>query len=241
MNIAKILFAIFLISLLFVLQKFNIYIKFPGFYGFYNLYLSQQDICGLNFADEVKKAREAIENSVSFSCDFRESEFFSSVSNCSFWDKNLRVKIIVSRVFPVSPDKFPEEFIILSGKNEGVKKYSLVMKDGFLFGRVVDVFDRESRVISIFSPQFFVDSVFVSSGVRAILRGNENGFMNVFASLGPIEYADGDIALTSGSKFSLPEGIKIGRLYGEKIRVFASVENLVYVSVVVPISDDEEN
>lgn len=240
MNIAKILFAIFIISLLFVLQRFNIYIKIPGFYGLYNLFLSPQDICGLNFVDEVKKSRESIEKSVSLSCDFRESEFFSSISNCSFWDKNLRLKIIVSRIFPVSPDKFPEEFMILSGKNDGVKRYSLVMKDGFLFGRVVDVFDRESRVISIFSPQFFVDSVFVSSGVRAILRGNENGFMNVFASLGPIEYADGDVALTSGSKFSLPEGIKIGRLYGEKIRVFANVENLVYVSVVVPISDEED-
>jgi cell shape-determining protein MreC len=68
--------------------------------------------------------------------------------------------------------------------------------------------------------------------MRAILRGSEDGKMKIFASLGPIEMIEGDEAVTSGSRFSAPAGIKIGTVKDDAIQTLTDISDILYVSVI---------
>ncbi len=227
MLLPKILLVIVLISTLFIIEKFNIlYVKLPGFEKLQKIYLSQQDICGKEYQREKEISKIVLEDITKKSNELMEREF----SSASYLEE--KNKIIITKVISIPPDNFPKEIFIYGGKEDGIKKYYLVMKDGKLIGRVVEVFENSSKVLTVFSPSFYVEAIFSKSKMRAILRGSEDGKMKIFASLGPIEMIEGDEAVTSGSKFSAPAGIKIGTVKDDAVQISTHISDILYVSVI---------
>jgi rod shape-determining protein MreC len=229
MNILKLLIVIVLISTLFVIEKLDLYIKIPGFEKIHRIYLSQQDICGNNYIKEEKIAKIVLDEIAKKMEDLKISEYNSSVSFIS----QENYKVLITKIISIPPDKFPKEAIIYGGLKDGIKKYSLVAVKGKLFGRVIEVYENSSKIITVFSPNFYVDTVFPNSKIRAILKGSPDGKMKIFASSGPIEGIEGEEATTSGNKFSSPAGIKIGKVKNNEVEISFDLTDILYVSIIV--------
>jgi rod shape-determining protein MreC len=229
MNILKLLIVIILISTLFVIEKLDLYIRIPGFEKIHRIYLSQQDICGNNYIKEEKIAKIVLDEIAKKMENLKISEYNSSVSFIS----QENYKVLITKIISIPPDKFPKEAIIYGGLKDGIKKYSLVAVNGKLFGRVIEVYENSSKIITVFSPNFYVDTVFPNSKIRAILKGSPDGKMKIFASSGPIEGIEGEEATTSGNKFSSPAGIKIGKLKNNEVEISFDLTDILYVSIIV--------
>jgi rod shape-determining protein MreC len=229
MNILKLLIVIILISTLFVIEKLDLYIKISGFEKIHRIYLSQQDICGNNYIKEEKIAKIVLDEIAKKMENLKISEYNSSVSFIS----QENYKVLITKIISIPPDKFPKEAIIYGGLKDGIKKYSLVAVNGKLFGRVIEVYENSSKIITVFSPSFYVDTVFPNSKIRAILKGSPDGKMKIFASSGPIEGIEGEEATTSGNKFSSPAGIKIGKVKNNEVEISFDLTDILYVSIIV--------
>ena len=229
MNTLKLLIVIILISTLFVIEKLDLYIKIPGFEKIHRIYLSQKDICGNNYIKEEKIAKIVLDEIAKKMENLKISEYNSSVSFIS----QENYKVLITKIISIPPDKFPKEAIIYGGLKDGIKKYSLVAVNGKLFGRVIEVYENSSKIITVFSPNFYVDTVFPNSKIRAILKGSPDGKMKIFASSGPIEGIEGEEATTSGNKFSSPAGIKIGKVKNNEVEISFDLTDILYVSIIV--------
>ena len=230
----KILLALLFIAVIFALGKLSIYGKIPGFHRIETFYLSQQDLCGNEGKEEFSKA-------VSFftlGLKLQEKKLAEEVKkSCDIVSSHEDFMLVLAKIVQIPHGRFPEEFIVDVGRSSGIEKYSLVMKDGYIFGRVIDVEDSTSRILTVFSSRFFVDAFLLKAGGRVILRGSRDGKIHVFASMGKIELMQGDTLITAGTEFNRPFGLKIAYIDEDgNILPFVGYSDLLYVSIVVPKS-----
>jgi len=239
MNILKILLALLLILTIFILDKLAIYSKIPGFHKVQSIYLSQQDIYGKDKIYELTKSLSSLSESLELEKNMLEEEIKSSCQVNLTLDRKF--KVVPAKVIQIPPGIFPEEFVVNVGYSDGVKKYSLVLKDGVLFGRVIDVGSRTSRVLTIFSSAFFADAYLLKSKGRAILRGSRSGILSIFTSMWKNPPVQGDIFVTAGTEFNEPFGLKIAFFDEEgKIIPFADYSDTLYVSIIIPVGKEDD-
>lgn len=228
--IYRVIFTAFIILLCYVLYKINAVLLVPGFKNIPRLYTSFQDVCGKEAKEQLEKSEIVLQNAFDFQ-NFLLKNQLEGVLNLEFLKE--KVKLRVYRVSSVPQDSFPENLFIDGGLKDGVEKYSFVLKDGFVFGRVVDVGPEMSKVITVFSPLFYVDVVFWGVGVRAILQGDTSGKMKVFATYGNVELNNipaNTVILTAGSKNNSPFGLPVAYVSSDgSIYAFADTENLIYL------------
>lgn len=144
--------------------------------------------------------------------------------------KNITARISLQPVF-----SFPEFLFIDKGKDEGVEKFSIVLSSGYVVGRISEVNKKSSKVVTVFSPTFYIDVIFERTGERAILAGRGDGNMELIRTLSGVDvYKNEDTALTSGVNFYDPFGIPVGKRSGKNVKVFIQTSKLLYVSVLSP-------
>ncbi len=230
-----------LVVFLFIFYRAGIYFSIP-FYKVNKLYVNQADVCGFVSDSQLKMGQLALEFAVKLDSDFFLEQI--TLSCCQFqpgfqpgeiYPHANTFYMVLGRVIMIPPGRFPRELVIGVGKEHGVKRYSLVLKDGVLFGRVIDVSAQESRVLTIFSDDFFVDLFFPSIGARGIVRGSEDGKLEIVTGFGRTsDFREGEIVVTAGSRYSSPFGIKSGIVDKEgNLKALTSPDNLLYVVVVV--------
>ncbi len=228
--------SVLFIVILIVLDKLNVQFRIPGFSYIQNLYLYEKDICKVDAIEEVNKIAKSLEETLNFQYERFSSSLTHTISALDSVRMNeVRYKIVIGKVTSVLQDVFPEQMFVDVGKLHGVKKYSLVIKDGFIFGRVVEVWDKSSKILTVFSDDFYIDAV-LPGGSRAILRGGYDGNLKIFLSLSEIEvFQDGLTVFSAGDKYSSPPGLKVGFVgEGGIVKSPVNLNDLVFVAILSP-------
>ena len=129
-------------------------------------------------------------------------------------EKKMLTNFEVAEVIGVYPYIFPGEIIINKGKEDGIKKNMIVVsKDMFLVGKVEEVRDKYSRVISIFNNKTRISVIVGSTREIGIIEGGYAPFILMKYIPYDSKVKVGDDIFTSGfSEYYFP-GIKIGKVY----------------------------
>jgi rod shape-determining protein MreC len=129
-------------------------------------------------------------------------------------EKKIITNFKVAEVIGVYPYIFPGEIIINKGKEDGIKKNMIVFtKDLFLIGKVEEVMDRYSKVVSIFNNKTRISVILGSTGEIGIIEGGYAPFILMKYIPYDSKVKIGDDVFTSGfSEYYFP-GIKIGKVY----------------------------
>ena len=129
-------------------------------------------------------------------------------------EKKVIINFKVAEVIGVAPYVFPGEIIINKGKNDGIKKNMIVFtKDLFLIGKVEEVMDRYSKVISIFNKKTRISVIVGSTGEIGIIEGGYAPFILMKYIPYDSKIKIGDDIFTSGFSGYYFSGIKIGKVY----------------------------
>lgn len=236
MILNRLFIAILFIAILIVIDRLEIQFRIPGFSYIQNLYLYEKDICKVDALEEIEKISKSLKDMFDFQWYRFNSALTHAVSALSDVQINkVKYKSILGKVTSIPQDVFPEQMFVDVGKLHGVRKYSLVIKDGFIFGRVIDVWDKSSKILTIFSDDFYIDVV-LPDGTRAILRGNYDGNLKIFLSLSEAStFQSGLTIFSAGDRYSSPFGLRVGFINQEgMIRSPVNLKDLVFVTILSP-------
>jgi rod shape-determining protein MreC len=129
-------------------------------------------------------------------------------------EKKIITNFKVAEVIGVYPYIFPGEIIINKGKEDGIKKNMIVFtKDLFLIGKVEEVMDRYSKVVSIFNNKTRISVILGSTGEIGIIEGGYAPFILMKYIPYDSKVKIGDDVLTSNFSEYYFSGIKIGKVY----------------------------
>lgn len=236
--IYRLLFSLLVVFLIYVIHKVGVVLEIPGLPKLVSLYTSVQDICGEDLRKQLIRTSDVLEVSFKLQKDLLMKQF-EGVTNVIVEHQESKFRINVVKILSMQYDSFPEKVIISAGARDGVEKYSLVLKDGFLFGRVVDVGMESSEVITVFSPMFYVDVLFLGTGNRAILQGDQSGRMKIFATYGSIDFEkipQNTLLVTAGTKNNSPFGLPVAYVSQDKsITALSDFRNAVYLTSIAEI------
>ena len=132
---------------------------------------------------------------------------------------NLKEKKIISQfnvaeVIGISPYIFPGEIIINKGIKDGIKKNMIaVTKDLFLIGKVEEIMDNYSKIISIFNKKTRISVIVSSTKEIGIIEGGYAPFVLLKYIPYDSKIKIGDDIYTSGFSEYYFYGIKIGKVY----------------------------
>ncbi len=237
--ILRILVGLFLIAICYFIYRTEIFLKVPGFGKFQSFYSRYSDICDYDFHKQFMKTKGVVQDIFDLQCSILSDQFEKYLRTINVL--NQKIEINIGKVVMVSPDKFPQQFFVSLGLGDGVQKYSFVIKDGFLFGRVVNVGQDMSEVLTVFSPMFYVDVIFLGIGARAILQGDLTGRMKVFATYGSLDFErvpPNTVLVTAGSKNNSPFGIPVAYVSQDKsIIALADYRDTVYLGNIVEFQE----
>ena len=154
---------------------------------------------------------------------------------------------IMADVVARSQNDWWHEFEINKGSFDGVTEHSAVIADGYLVGKVKDVYPHASRVVMITSSEFTHVVTVADTRDLGIISGDGQG--NVILSFIPIDRTlqDGMKIYTSIMSSSIPPGIAVGEvlsvgeekaLYKDyKLKAGAHLTQLYTVAVVKQSKD----
>ena len=125
---------------------------------------------------------------------------------------------ILADVVARSQDDWWNEFEINKGSLDGISEHSAVIADGFLVGKVKDVYPHASRVVMITSSEFIHVVTVADTRDLGLISGDGQG--NITLSFIPVDrmLQDGMKIYTSIMSSSIPPGIAVGQVIsvGEK-------------------------
>ncbi len=120
---------------------------------------------------------------------------------------------ILADVVARSQNDWWQEFEINKGSFDGVTEHSAVIADGYLVGKVEEVYPHASRVVMITSREFIHVVTVADTRDLGIISGDGQG--NIILSFIPIDRTlqDGMKIYTSIMSSSIPPGIAVGEVY----------------------------
>ncbi|MCM8804342.1 MAG: rod shape-determining protein MreC, partial [Candidatus Omnitrophica bacterium] len=119
----------------------------------------------------------------------------------------------VTEVIGLKPYIFPAEIIIDKGRKDGVKENMIVFtKDLFLVGRIEEVKDSYSKVVSIFNNKTRISVIVGSTREIGIIEGGYAPFLLMKYIPYDSKVKVGDEVYTSGFSEYYFSGIKIGKI-----------------------------
>ncbi|MCX7734582.1 MAG: hypothetical protein N2254_07490 [bacterium] len=241
--ILRIIISAALVALCYIIYEANLFIKIPGMEKIQSLYTSHQDLCGQDLQKQLIKSKETLQTSFEFQNSFLLEQIKSTINTIKI--VNQKVDINIGKISMIPQDSFPQKFFVSLGQKDGIEKYSFVLKDGFVIGRVVDVGLDTSEVITVFSQMFYVDVIFLGLGFRAILQGDPSGKMKIFATYGGIDFEKvppNTLLVTAGSKNNSPFGIPVAYVSKDKkIIALSDFSGAVYVTNIKEIEAENQN
>jgi len=129
------------------------------------------------------------------------------------------------RILGFDPFAQSKTMWIDTGMKDGIQVNMVVMSGDGLVGRVIQVFDKSSKVLLLIDSYFSVDSINERSGLRSVVRGMRGDELEAtrLPYLSQVEYLErghemkkGDVLVTSGLSGLYPEGIPIGKVVDVK-------------------------
>ncbi|MCM8833275.1 MAG: rod shape-determining protein MreC [Candidatus Omnitrophica bacterium] len=128
-------------------------------------------------------------------------------------EKKLIPNFKVAEVIAVKPHIFPAEIFINKGKKDGILENNIVFtKDIFLIGRVEEVNDSYSKVISIFNKKTKISVIISSTREVGIIEGGYAPFLLMKYIPYDSKVKIGDEVYTSGFSEYYHSGLKIGKI-----------------------------
>lgn len=141
----------------------------------------------------------------------------------------LRV-LKTTEITMLSSDGYADFAEINVGKQDGVRVNNTVTSvGGFVVGRVVDVYDKKSKVLLITSPSSRMSVFFTKSSIKGIVGGNYKGDLSVSMLHGEDVPEQGEVVITSGDGGFFPPNLVVGE-------VSESIENSVKVTTAINTS-----
>ncbi|KIE05855.1 hypothetical protein NF27_CG00350 [Candidatus Jidaibacter acanthamoeba] len=146
-------------------------------------------------------------------------------------------EFITAKVISKSFDNFHVNLLINAGSKHGVKENDIVVYNQDLIGRIIEVSETSSRILTIADPQSKLPIIFQDSGEQAIAIGNPNN-KNILAAkyiTNPNIIHEGEQVITSGMGGVFPFGIIVGtaRVFNNDIFIVTTIDwnKLDYVVV----------
>jgi rod shape-determining protein MreC len=137
--------------------------------------------------------------------------------------KRIEGKVAAAQLLTVDVSNLKQEVVIDKGKNDGLYIGQPVLDAYGVLGQVVKVDVASSRVLLITDPKNAIPVINVRTGVRTIVTGvGETNFLELVHVSDTMDIKVGDLLVTSGLGFKLPEGYPVGkvkmvyRVMGEK-------------------------
>lgn len=127
-------------------------------------------------------------------------------------------RLVLARAVSETGGAFRRAALLNAGRAQGVRAGSAVMSTNGLYGHVLRVGERSSRVLRLTDLSSRIAVKSERTGARALLTGDDGprprlGFLDA-----PEDFAPGDAVLTSGDEGVLPENLYVGTV-GEEGRV----------------------
>jgi rod shape-determining protein MreC len=120
-----------------------------------------------------------------------------------------------------------QTLMVDKGFRDGIAPDMPVVNDEGVIGRVLDVSDRNSRVLLITDPGSAVDAIDQRNRVRGILCGKDaNGCLLKYIR-GNLDIKEGDLVITSGKDGIYPKGLRLGvvhAVYKDPVDLFQKID-----------------
>lgn len=149
--------------------------------------------------------------------------------------KNTKYKIISSHVIGKDPGNWFDRIIIDKGSKDGIKKGDPVIQaimideevvtEG-LIGKVIEVGDNWSKVISIIDEGSKVSFKIIRTQDGGIISGSLEGDINGYLFEREADIVDGDKLLTSGLGGVFVEGLYIGKIKASEQSEESLIKNI---------------
>lgn len=148
----------------------------------------------------------------------QELEQLSSLSEAlNYQALSGNTTLVTANVIAIDGSNWFNFFTIDAGKNRGVKVNSTVISGKYLVGRVIEVGDTWSKVVSIVDESNSVSfRTLRDLNQIGILSGSGNGELSGYMLDANAKISEGDLLITSGlgigDKGMYPPGISIGKV-----------------------------
>jgi rod shape-determining protein MreC len=128
-------------------------------------------------------------------------------------EKKILTNFKVAEVIALNPYIFPAEIFIDKGKKDGICENDIVLtEDIFLIGRVIEVDNSFSKVITIFNKKTRISAIISSTKEIGIVEGGYAPFLLLKYIPYDSKVKIGDEVYTSGFSEYYHSGIKIGKV-----------------------------
>lgn len=151
-------------------------------------------------------------------------------------------EIVRANILGFDPFSQSRAILIKGGKDHGFQPNSVVITMDGLVGRIIEVFNRSSKVLLVIDNYFSVDVLNQRTNMRCLVKGLSLNRLEAsrFAFLSQVEFLEhgqelrnGDELVTSGLAGIYPAGIFVGRI----LRTEYSSDGHFEKSLVLPAVD----
>ncbi|MBU0581183.1 MAG: rod shape-determining protein MreC, partial [Candidatus Margulisbacteria bacterium] len=135
--------------------------------------------------------------------------------------------LIPAEIIARSPENWFSYFTLNQGKKTGVKLNQAVINEEGLVGKIIEVGDNYSKVLTITAPQSRVSIVAVNSGDLGLAQGYLHHPLKLNYIANNAEINPEDIIKTSGISNFFPKGIMVGKVIKvkkDKYQIFQKVD-----------------
>ncbi|NQT06538.1 MAG: rod shape-determining protein MreC [Candidatus Omnitrophica bacterium] len=147
--------------------------------------------------------------------------------------KYTKYKTLSARIIGRDPSNWTSIIFIDKGKKDGIKKYTAVVTDKGLLGRVIEQGASSAKVMFVTDPDSRVGVLIERTRHDGLLYGTlSRQCQMVFISLNA-DVWPGDLVITSGLGGSIPKGILVGTVED----VFIDKSGLYQTAIVKPAVD----
>jgi rod shape-determining protein MreC len=183
--------------------------------------------------NQLKKENAKLKSQVS---DLKEIEVQNKALEKEFnlQDKNDAKDLAAALVIGRSPTGQRDVLTISKGKEEGLHTGEAVTSNGYLVGKINQVFPHTSQVELITSPSFITSVILQDTRALGLLKGGINGLV-IEQLPSDVEIKNGENVITSAIAGELPEGIAIGQV-GKTISKSSDIFKTVEMTSPIDIS-----
>ncbi len=149
-----------------------------------------------------------------------------------FWEEHKDMDLIPAIIIGKEPFGVTDKIIIDKGKADGVRENTAVLSNGSLIGKVLEVYENQSKVTLITSKDSIVQAMLQKSRSLGIIKGNLDGVKLENIPQDTV-VEGGEAIVTSGLGGEIAPGILIGWAKGE-----LSAKSEIYKELNVEVAED---
>lgn len=142
-------------------------------------------------------------------------------------------ELVAAKVVFFDPSNIRDTITINVGSRDGIKNNNVVISEGFLVGRVIDVKETSAKIKLISDPDSAVPSTVISSNITGITKGKIGNGLELEQVPQSEKVNQADKVVTSGLGGEYPKGLIIG-----KIEEVQKISGSIFQQIIVkPIID----